>query len=228
MQIHASPRTEASARSWRPSRSSSVLQLSGSRDQPTRQHHTQAPSVRTGPAPVRERAGFEVRDVHNSHYGRMCPSRAPGARTSPYRPLANPSAVINPRLHRDSRTVASSTARTDDIDYLTADEEENHTIAQANEFIPDSASSAPSTRTAPREGSPACSAVLAIADGVFGGACEAARAGHRLYDVSPRQMTSVATSLIPGSSSTTTQTAPHGLEQSVRAVPLFRRSTLRL
>ena len=98
----------------------------------------------------RERAGFEVRDVHNSHYGRACaPSRRLKARNRPYR-LAG-----NLRPHQPYGFIETLYRRvvdgkvTDDIDYLTADEEENHTIAQANEkFNLERASSAPSTRTA--------------------------------------------------------------------------------
>ncbi len=82
----------------------------------------------------RERAGFEVRDVHNSHYGRMCPIETPeGPNIGLIGSLAT-FGRINPYgfIETPYRRVVDGKV-TDDIDYLTADEEENYTIAQANE-----------------------------------------------------------------------------------------------
>ena len=82
----------------------------------------------------RERAGFEVRDVHNSHYGRMCPIETPeGPNIGLIGSLAT-FARINPYgfIETPYRRVVDGKV-TDDVDYLTADEEENHAIAQANE-----------------------------------------------------------------------------------------------
>ena len=85
---------------------------------------------------TRERAGFEVRDVHYSHYGRMCPIETPEgpniglinslssyARINEYGFIETPYRRVDP----DTGVV------TDQIDYLTADEEENYVVAQANE-----------------------------------------------------------------------------------------------
>ena len=82
----------------------------------------------------RERAGFEVRDVHPSHYGRMCPIETPeGPNIGLIGSLAT-FARINPYgfIETPYRKVVKGKV-TDEIDYLTADEEEKHVIAQANE-----------------------------------------------------------------------------------------------
>ena len=82
----------------------------------------------------RERAGFEVRDVHPSHYGRMCPIETPeGPNIGLIGSLAT-FARINPYgfIETPYRKVVKGKV-TDEIDYLTADEEERHVIAQANE-----------------------------------------------------------------------------------------------
>ncbi len=84
----------------------------------------------------RERAGFEVRDVHTSHYGRMCPIETP---EGPNIGLIGSLAAygrINPYgfIETPYRRVVDGKV-TDDIDYLTADEEENFTIAQANDLF---------------------------------------------------------------------------------------------
>ena len=82
----------------------------------------------------RERAGFEVRDVHPSHYGRMCPIETPeGPNIGLIGSLAT-FARINPYgfIETPYRKVVKGKV-TDEIEYLTADEEEQHVIAQANE-----------------------------------------------------------------------------------------------
>src|ERR1700738_4617683 len=84
---------------------------------------------------TRERAGFEVRDVHHSHYGRMCPIETPEgpniglinslssfARINEYGFIEAPYRKVDPHTNRV----------TDDIVYMTADEEDNYIIAQAN------------------------------------------------------------------------------------------------
>ena len=82
----------------------------------------------------RERAGFEVRDVHPSHYGRMCPIETP---EGPNIGLIGSLATFAPgqpvRVHRDPVPQGRSTAGSPtQIDYLTADEEDRYVIAQAN------------------------------------------------------------------------------------------------
>ena len=85
----------------------------------------------------RERAGFEVRDVHPSHYGRICPIETP---EGPNIGLINSLSHLCPRqrirLHRDAVPHGRRNGRvTDKIDYLTADQEEATIIAQANAEI---------------------------------------------------------------------------------------------
>ena len=84
----------------------------------------------------RERAGFEVRDVHTSHYGRMCPIETPeGPNIGLIGSLAT-YARMNPYgfIETPYRRVIDGKV-TDEVDYLTADEEENYAIAQANEMF---------------------------------------------------------------------------------------------
>ena len=82
----------------------------------------------------RERAGFEVRDVHFSHYGRMCPIETP---EGPNIGLIGGLVDVRPgqrvRLHRERRTARSMNGKvTGEIVYMAADEEENYVVAQAN------------------------------------------------------------------------------------------------
>nr|AAV33243.1 rifampicin-resistant RNA polymerase beta chain [Nonomuraea gerenzanensis] len=155
----------------------------------------------------RERAGMEVRDVHPSHYGRMCPIETPegpnigligylacfgrlnafGFIETPYRK------VVDGRV-------------TDQIDYLTADEEDQFVIAQANSPL--------------------------TADGAFadhrvlvrtkGGEFEYVRSGEVDYmDVSPRQMVSVATAMIPFLEHDDAN-RPDGANMQRQSVPLLK------
>src|SRR6202008_4419725 len=84
----------------------------------------------------RERAGFEVRDVHPSHYGRMCPIETPeGPNIGLIGSLAS-YARINPFgfIETPYRKVVDGVV-TDEVDYLTADEEDRHVVAQANTLL---------------------------------------------------------------------------------------------
>ncbi|MEV4583347.1 DNA-directed RNA polymerase subunit beta, partial [Nonomuraea jabiensis] len=156
----------------------------------------------------RERAGFEVRDVHPSHYGRMCPIETPegpnigligylacfgrlnafGFIETPYRK------VVDGRV-------------TEQIDYLTADEEDRYVKAQANTALnPD--------------GSFAESRVLVRTKG---GETELMRAEEVDYiDVSPRQMVSVATAMIPFLEHDDANRALMGANMMRQSVPLLR------
>ncbi|MGW3351996.1 DNA-directed RNA polymerase subunit beta, partial [Nonomuraea rubra] len=156
----------------------------------------------------RERAGMEVRDVHPSHYGRMCPIETPegpnigligylacfgrlnafGFIETPYRK------VVDGRV-------------TEQIDYLTADEEDQFVIAQANSPL--------------------------TADGAFadhrvlvrtkGGEFEYVRSGEVDYmDVSPRQMVSVATAMIPFLEHDDANRALMGANMQRQSVPLLK------
>ena len=81
----------------------------------------------------RERAGFEVRDVHTSHYGRMCPIETPeGPNIGLIGALATYARVNEYGfIETPYRTVVDGKV-TDEVNYLAADEEEEHVIAQAN------------------------------------------------------------------------------------------------
>ncbi|MHB1953211.1 MAG: DNA-directed RNA polymerase subunit beta, partial [Sulfobacillus sp.] len=156
----------------------------------------------------RERAGFEVRDVHHSHYGRMCPIETPegpnigligslstfarinefGFIETPYRRVDKERAVV-----------------TDDIVYLTADEEDDTVIAQANEPLTD--------------------------DGHFVAERVTVRSRHEILeetpervdymDVSPKQVVSIATALIPFLEHDDANRALMGANMQRQAVPLL-------
>ena len=172
----------------------------------------------------RERAGFEVRDVHNSHYGRMCPIETPeGPNIGLIGSLAT-FGRINPCgfIETPYRRVVDGKV-TDDIDYLTADEEENHTIAQANEkfnletrefgTVDENGNFVKASRVLCR---------TKDADGVFGEPGEVLPEQVDYMDVSPRQMTSVATSLIPFLEHDDANRALMGSNMQRQAVPLLK------
>jgi len=87
----------------------------------------------------RERAGFEVRDVHHSHYGRMCPIETPEGPNIGLIGSLSTFGRINEYgfIEAPYRKVKDGTV-TDEIHYLTADEEEKYIIAQANAVVSDS------------------------------------------------------------------------------------------
>ena len=172
----------------------------------------------------RERAGFEVRDVHTSHYGRMCPIETPeGPNIGLIGSLAT-YARINPYgfIETPYRRVVDGKV-TDDIDYLTADEEEHYTIAQANEtfnletrefgYTDDEGTFHKAARVLCR---------TRDANGVFGEPDEVDPMNVQYMDVSPRQMTSVATSLIPFLEHDDANRALMGSNMQRQAVPLLR------
>ena len=171
----------------------------------------------------RERAGFEVRDVHTSHYGRMCPIETPeGPNIGLIGSLATYARVNSYGfIETPYRRVVDGRV-TDEVDYLTADEEEAHTIAQANEVF-DPVTRAfghvvdgtlvPSERVLCRTRN---------ADGVFGDPEEVSIDQVDYMDVSPRQMVSVATSLIPFLEHDDCNRALMGSNMQRQAVPLLR------
>jgi DNA-directed RNA polymerase subunit beta len=155
----------------------------------------------------RERAGFEVRDVHTSHYGRMCPIETPEgpniglisslatfARVNPYGFIETPY-----RRVRDGRVTRT-------IEYLTADDEEKYTIAQANAKI-NPEGRLTESRVISRRGS---ANVLVPPDKVD------------YMDVSPKQMVSVATALIPFLEHDDSNRALMGSNMQRQAVPLLK------
>ncbi|KZX21557.1 DNA-directed RNA polymerase subunit beta [Rathayibacter tanaceti] len=156
----------------------------------------------------RERAGVEVRDVHPSHYGRMCPIETPeGPNIGLIGSLAS-FARINSFgfIETPYRKVIAGRVTTQ-IDYLTASEEDEYLVAQANApLTPDFHFAEGKVLVRPK-----------------GGEVELVDAGRVDYmDVSPRQMVSVATSLIPFLEHDDANRALMGANMQRQAVPLLR------
>jgi DNA-directed RNA polymerase subunit beta len=156
----------------------------------------------------RERAGFEVRDVHPSHYGRMCPIETPeGPNIGLIGSLSTYGRVNAFGFVETPYRKVKTGKVTDQIDYLTADEEDLHVIAQAN--APLSA-----------DGRFAEDRVLVRRKG---GEVEFIPAGEVDYmDVSPRQMVSVATAMIPFLEHDDANRALMGSNMQRQSVPLLR------
>jgi DNA-directed RNA polymerase subunit beta len=156
----------------------------------------------------RERAGFEVRDVHPSHYGRMCPIETPeGPNIGLIGSLAT-YARVTPFgfIETPYRKVLDGKV-SDRIDYLTADEEDEHIIAQANAPLTDDNHFAEPRVLVRRRG----------------GEVENIQASEVDYmDVSPRQMVSVATAMIPFLEHDDANRALMGANMMRQAVPLVR------
>ena len=155
----------------------------------------------------RDRAGMEVRDVHPSHYGRMCPIETPeGPNIGLIGSLAS-YGRINPFgfVETPYRKVEKGRV-TDKIDYLTADDEDKYVIAQANAVIDDKGKFL-EERVLVRQRDGEVSEVLA--DEVD------------YMDVSPRQMVSVATALIPFLEHDDANRALMGANMQRQAVPLI-------
>ena len=154
----------------------------------------------------RDRAGMEVRDVHPSHYGRMCPIETPeGPNIGLIGSLAS-YGRINPFgfVETPYRKVEGGVV-TDQIDYLTADDEDRYVIAQANAPL-DSKMRFVEERVLVRQQKGEVDAILA--DEVD------------YMDVSPRQMVSVATALIPFLEHDDANRALMGANMQRQAVPL--------
>ncbi len=131
----------------------------------------------------RERAGLEVRDVHPSHYGRMCPIETPEGPNIGLIGSLSVYARVNPFgfIETPYRKVENGQV-TDQVDYLTADEEDRHVVAQANSAL-DANGHFTDDRILVRR---------------KGGEVEFVSSAEIDYmDVSPRQMVSVATAMIP-------------------------------
>ncbi|MCI1960126.1 MAG: DNA-directed RNA polymerase subunit beta [Clostridia bacterium] len=158
----------------------------------------------------RERAGFEVRDVHSSHYGRMCPIETP---EGPNIGLINSLACfarINEYgfIEAPYRTIDKSGPEprvTDEYIYMTADEEENYNVAQGNEPL-DEHGYFLHTKISGRH-----------RDDII----EVGKNEIDLMDVSPRQMVSVATALIPFLENDDANRALMGSNMQRQAVPLL-------
>ncbi|MET0832005.1 MAG: DNA-directed RNA polymerase subunit beta [Acidimicrobiia bacterium] len=156
----------------------------------------------------RERAGFEVRDVHPSHYGRMCPIETPeGPNIGLIGSLASYAQVNQYGFIATPYRRVRNGKVTTDVEYLTASEEEGHVIAQANAPL--------------------------LADGSFrnervlvrktGGDVDTVAPTDVDYmDVSPKQVVSVSTSLIPFLEHDDANRALMGSNMQRQAVPLLR------
>jgi DNA-directed RNA polymerase subunit beta len=158
----------------------------------------------------RDRAGMEVRDVHPSHYGRMCPIESPeGPNIGLIGSLAT-FGRINPFgfIETPYRVVEGGKV-TDKVVYLTADDEKGSIIAQANAPLTDDQRFA-------EEG------VLCRASDGSGEAEVKAAEDVQYMDVSPRQMVSVATSLIPYLEHDDANRALMGANMQRQAVPLLQ------
>jgi DNA-directed RNA polymerase subunit beta len=157
----------------------------------------------------RERAGFEVRDVHHSHYGRMCPIETPEgpnigligslstyARINEYGFIEAPYRVVD-----KEKGIA-----TDEIVYMTADEEDEYVIAQANEPLDEEGHFMDERIT------------VRIQEEIV----EVPREEVDFMDVSPKQVVSVATAIIPFLENDDANRALMGSNMQRQAVPLIR------
>ena len=156
----------------------------------------------------RDRASMEVRDVHPSHYGRMCPIETPeGPNIGLIGSLAtyariNPFGFIETPYRKVEEGVVS-----DDVFYLTADDEDRYVIAQANAPLTEKSTFADKT----------------VLVRTRGGEAELVPAAEVDYmDVSPRQMVSVATAMIPFLEHDDANRALMGANMQRQAVPLVR------
>ncbi|TRZ84457.1 MAG: DNA-directed RNA polymerase subunit beta, partial [Streptomycetaceae bacterium] len=156
----------------------------------------------------RDRAGFEVRDVHPSHYGRMCPIETPeGPNIGLIGSLATYGRVTAFGFIETPYRKVSKGRVSDQVDYLTADEEDEHIIAQANApLTPNNHFSEERVLVRRR-----------------GGEVEYILADEVDYmDVSPRQMVSVATAMIPFLEHDDANRALMGSNMMRQSVPLMR------
>ncbi len=159
----------------------------------------------------RDRAGFEVRDVHYSHYGRMCPIETPeGPNIGLINSLAsyakiNEYGFIEAPYRKIDKTDPKNPRVTDEVVYMTADEEDNYHVAQANEALDE-------------EGH-------FISKNVSGRYREETQAYERhmfdYMDVSPKMVFSVATALIPFLQNDDANRALMGSNMQRQAVPLL-------
>ena len=156
----------------------------------------------------RERAGFEVRDVHPSHYGRMCPIETPEGPNIGLIGSLSTYGRVNAFgfVETPYRKVVGGRV-TDQIDYLTADEEDLHVIAQANAVIGEDSRFAEDRVLVRRKGGEV--------DYVTGDDVD-------YMDVSPRQIWSVATAMIPFLEHDDANRALMGSNMQRQAVPLLR------
>ena len=161
----------------------------------------------------RERAGFEVRDVHNSHYGRMCPIETPEgpnigligslsnfARVNQFGFIETPYRKVVRDKEKGTKFVSN------DVVYMTADEEENYIIAQANEPL-DENDYFINERVTVRKAEETTKVFRDKVD---------------FMDVSPKQVVSIATAMIPFLENDDANRALMGANMQRQAVPLLK------
>ncbi len=165
---------------------------------------------------TRDRAGFEVRDVHYSHYGRICPIETPEGqniglinrlasyvRVNKYGFMETPYVKVD-TVEKDNGDIEKYV--TDDIVYLTADEEENYTIGQANIELAED-------KRIVKEN---------VVARYFGETKMYARETIELIDVSPKQIVSISTACIPFLEHDDANRALMGANMQRQAIPLLR------
>ena len=156
----------------------------------------------------RERASFEVRDVHYTHYSRLCPIETPEGQNIGLISSLSSFARINEYgfIEAPYRKVDRTTAKvTDEVHYLSADEEDRYSVAQANEPL-DANGCLKNDRVLMRH---------------WDDILERSKYEIDYIDVSPRQMISVATALIPFLENDDTNRALMGSNMQRQAVPLL-------
>ncbi|GEO74071.1 DNA-directed RNA polymerase subunit beta [Levilactobacillus namurensis] len=157
---------------------------------------------------TRDRAGYEVRDVHYTHYGRMCPIETPEGPNIGLINSLSSYARVNKYgfIETPYRRVSWDTHKvTDKIDYLTADEEDNYVVAQANTPLND-------------DGSFATDTIMARAKSEN---IETSAERIDYMDVSPKQVVAVATACIPFLENDDSNRALMGANMQRQAVPLL-------
>ncbi len=160
----------------------------------------------------RERAGFEVRDVHHSHYGRMCPIETPEGPNIGLINSLSGFAKVNEYgfIEAPYRKVDKETGCvTDEVEYMTADTEDGFYIAQANEPLGENGKFL------------AKKVVTRYRDEFLEISAEPGKCQVDYMDVSPRQVTSIATAMIPFLENDDANRALMGSNMQRQAVPLL-------
>ena len=156
---------------------------------------------------TRERAGFEVRDIHNSHYGRICPIETPeGPNIGLINYLASFARVNEYGFIQTPYRKVVDGKVTDEVKYMSADEENDHVIAQANKIVDGKLVPADNGTVVARIAGETVNAPLADVD---------------YCDVSPRQVVSVATACVPFLENDDCTRALMGANMQRQAVPLL-------
>ena len=160
----------------------------------------------------RDRAGFEVRDVHYTHYGRMCPIETPeGPNIGLINSLAtyariNEYGFVEAPYRKIDKSDPANPVVTDEVVYLTADEEDNYIVAQANEPLDEDGHFKKNN----------------VSGRFREETSEFPKSNVDLMDVSPKMVFSVATSMIPFLENDDANRALMGSNMQRQAVPLLR------